>query len=62
MKRYIKKISIILMLICISIFMLSGCSSHCKASGCDNEIYKDNLCKTHYYLQQGVNKIEELIN
>ena len=57
-----KKKGKVMLLILITIFSVSGCTSTCKVSGCDNEIYKEGLCKTHYLAQQGVNALENLLN
>lgn len=47
--------------------MLSACSfpqllQTCKASGCDEEIYRDGYCRYHYYLKNGEDTLKDIMN
>lgn len=41
--------------------LLTACSNTCKIDGCGKDVYKDGLCKSHYYAAEGANIINDLI-
>ncbi len=42
---------------------LIACNSDtCRASDCDDEIYKDGYCRYHYYLNAGTDILKDIIN
>ena len=54
-----KRIAAVL-LVLVMAMQLAACGSTCKANGCNEEIYKDGYCTTHYYLNAGGNILNEL--
>lgn len=63
----IKKIFLILTFIFL-LGNLTGCSSNCKADGCDREIYRNGLCSKHsldasiensHKLQEEINSLQQ---
>lgn len=51
-----KKIVLLICIICLATLM-TGCTKTCKIEGCKNEVYKEGLCQTHYYVNQGADAI-----
>ena len=39
-----------------------GVQKTCKIEGCKNEIYKEGLCQKHYYINQGADAVEGVVN
>ena len=56
-----KKIAAVVLLATMA-FSLSACSfsNTCKASGCDEEVYKNGYCEYHYILDVGGDLLESL--
>lgn len=56
----------LLLIVCLLMGNLTACSSNCKVSGCDKEIYRDGLCSKHafdesiYKSNQLKNELDEL--
>lgn len=42
-----KKIFVLLLTVVMALTM-TACSSKCKASGCNEKVYKDGYCEVHY--------------
>ena len=68
MKKYIKegedrmKKSKMLMAVCMIATLMTGCSRTCKIEGCKKEVYKEGLCQTHYYVNQGADAIGSAVS
>lgn len=56
-----KKLQITVLLICAMMY-ITGCTKTCKIEGCKNEIYKEGLCQKHYYINQGADAVEGVVN
>jgi len=41
-------------------FLLTACSSNCKAEGCEDEIYQDDYCQYHYVVNTAKDEIDKL--
>ena len=54
MKKWIAVLSLLEM-VC-----LTACSaSHCKAGGCNDDVYKDGYCEYHYTVNNAKNNIDK---
>ena len=51
-KIVMKKIALVLAILCTMLLALSACSSKCKVDGCDEKKYKDGYCELHYELKE----------
>ena len=62
MKKKLLTVLLVSALVCIS---MTACSFErtCKESGCDEtELYKDDYCKYHYYINAGEDAIKDIVN
>lgn len=55
------KIALFLIIMSTVVFT-TACTKHCSIEGCENEIYKEGLCKKHYYINQGADAVEDVVN
>lgn len=51
----------IVIILTTAMILLTGCSTTCKINGCDNEVYKEGLCRTHYLASEGANLFNEIV-
>lgn len=52
-----KKIAVVLTTLAMAACLTACGSTHCKESGCENEVYQDGYCEYHY----AIHAAEEIV-